>query len=87
MPKMQTIQSYFGELMIEGIRASMWFRTAPPECQAKAKFKVLGVEQRQFSSMMHTTTRPALVAECEVGGEAQRFSLLLDDARDVQPIN
>lgn len=87
MPKMQTIQRYFGDLMIEGIRASTWFRTAPPEFQAKANFKVLGVEQRQFSSMMHTTARPALVAECEVGGEVQRFSLLLDNTGDVQPIN
>ena len=80
MPKMQTIQRYFGELMIEGIRASTWFRTAPPEFQAKAKFKVLGVKQLQFSSMVHPTTRPALVAECEVGGEIQRYSLLLDNA-------
>jgi len=87
VPKMQTIQRYFGELMIEGIRASMWFRTAPPELQAKARIKVLGVEQRKFSSMMHATMRPALIAECEVGGEVQRFSLLLDNTGDVQPIN
>lgn len=87
MPKMQTIQRYFGELMIEGIRASTWFRTAPLELQAKATIKVLGVEQRQFSSMMHTTKRPALIAECEVGGEVQRFSLLLDNTSNVQAIN
>lgn len=87
MPKMQTIQRYFDELMIEGIRASKWFRTAPPEFQAKVKIKVLGVEQRKFSSLMHTATRPALVAQCEVGGEVQRFCLLLDNTGDVQPIN
>lgn len=87
MPKMQTIQCYFGDLMIEGIRASVWFRTAPPKFQAKAKIKMLGIEQCQFSSMVHTTTRPALIAECEVGGEVQRFSLLLDNTSSVQPIN
>lgn len=87
MPKMQTIQRYFGDLMIEGIRASVWFRTAPSEFQAKAKIKVLGVEQRKFSSMLHATMRPALIAECEVGGEVQRFCLLLDNAGNVQPIN
>lgn len=87
MSKYKTTNEYFGAIMTEGIHASQWFRTAPPDAQATAKIKILGIENRSYSSMIHTTARPALIAECECGGEVQRFSLLLDNTTRVQAVD
>lgn len=73
--------------MEEGIKDSRWFRTAPIDAQATAKIKILGVKECLYSSMIHSVPRPALIAECECGGEVQRFSLLLESAACVQAID
>lgn len=85
---MKTVGQYFKAVMEEGIRESGWFRSAPPEYQATATIKVLGVEDRQYRSMIGPAiSRPALIAECDCGGEVQRFSLLLDNTTSVQVID
>lgn len=84
---MNTIAQYFKTVMDDAIRESKWFVTAPPEAQKTAKIKILGVENRKYSSMIHAAMRPALIAECECGGETQRFSLLLDNTTSVEAID
>jgi hypothetical protein len=84
--RMKALSSYFKGIVEAGIKESLWFRTAPSEAQKTAKIKILGIEERKYSSMVHTVMRPALVAECECGGETQRFSLLLDNTERVEAL-
>jgi len=84
---MQSVANHFKSLMEVGIHNSVWFRTAPAKLRPTAKIRILGVEERRFGGMMHTAMRPALIAECEMGGEVQRFSLLLDNTASVQQID
>jgi hypothetical protein len=84
--KPQTLNAFFGEKMKEAIEESIWFRTAPPRFQAQARIRLLGVEMRTFRGWGSKTERPALVAECEIDGEVERFSMLLDGDFRVQQI-
>lgn len=84
---MKTVTAYFKGIVETGIKESLWFRSAPVEARKTAKIKILGIEDRKYSSLIHTTVRPALIAECECGGETQRFSLLLDNTDRVVAIS
>lgn len=84
---METIGQYFKVVMEEGIRESKWFGSAPSEYQTTATIKIIGVERRKFYGLGTSAVRPALVAECNCGGEVQRFSLLLDNNTTVTAID
>lgn len=77
-----------GQAIVEqGVRNSRWFLTAPAEYQSTAVIRILGVEERKFYGLGTARVRPALVAECDCGGETQKFSLLLDNTEFVEAID
>lgn len=84
---MGSLEQHFREIVERGIRESRWFRTAPAEFQSTAAIKVLGVELRKFRGFGSAAMRPALIAECDCGGEVQRFSLLLDNTERLEAID
>ena len=88
----KTLNAHFGAIMRTGIRESVWFRSAPKEFQKTAKIRILGIEERSYTSIMGgmptgSNLRPALIAECDVGGEVQKFSLLLNNTDRVEAID
>lgn len=84
---MKTISNYFKSVIEKGIKESCWFVSAPAEFKATAKIKIIGVENRKYTGLGTAFIRPALVAECECGGEIQRFSLLLDNTTSIEAID
>lgn len=84
---MKTISNYFKSVIEEGIKESHWFLSAPAEFKAMAKIKIIGVENRKFRGLGTSQIRPALIAECNCGGEIQRFSLLLDNTTTIEAID
>lgn len=79
---------YFRNIVEDGIRESVWYRTAPLEIRDSAKIRILGVEHRQYSSMlMSASSCPALIVECTIGEETQKFSLLLNNTTRVEQID
>lgn len=78
---MESLTPFFKRGAAAAIRETAWFRSAPAACQARATFKILGVEQREFVGMTGLTRswRPALVVECRCGDFVGTFSLLLQD--------
>lgn len=81
------LDAHFRTIIEQGVRESRWFRTAPAELQATATIQILGIEDRKFYGFGTARVRPALVAECNCGGEVQKFSLLLDNTEAVEAIN
>lgn len=84
---MKSISEHFASIVEEWIKDSQWFQSAPTEFKATAVITILGVEDRKYSSMIGSAIRPALVAECNCGGEIQRFSLLLDNTTTVEAVH
>ena len=84
---MKSIESYFTTIIKTGIRESLWFRSAPLEYQKTAKISIICVDNRKFYGLGTSAVRPCIVAECECGGEIQRFSLLLDNTETLESIN
>lgn len=87
----KTLTSHFNAIMRAGIRDSVWFKSAPKEFQKTAKIRILGIEERSYTSLMGgvpsgSNMRPALIAECDCGGEVQKFSLLLNNTDAVEAI-
>lgn len=84
----QSIDWYFEQRMTDGIKEGRWFKSAPPEFQKTAKFRVLGVEMKVYRSIIGSTKKlPTLIAECDCGGEVQKFGLLLESANNVHSVD
>lgn len=73
--------------MVDGIKQGSWFKSAPPEFQKTATFKVLGVEMMSYRNLIGPTNKlPTLIAECNCGGEVQKFALLLESPNSVYAV-
>lgn len=83
---MKTISNHFKSIIEEGIKESRWFVSSPAEFKNTAKIKIIGVENHKFYGLGTSGIRPALIAECNCGGEIQRFSLLLDNTTTIEAI-
>lgn len=81
------LDDYFRAIIDQGVRESRWFRTAPAELRATATIQILGIQNRNFYGLGTARVRPALVAECNCGGEVQKFSLLMDNTENVEAID
>lgn len=77
---MKKLDQFFKRVAADAVRETAWFRSAPAACQARAKFRILGVESREFRSVIGARqVRPALLVECRCGALIGTFSLLLQE--------
>lgn len=76
---MESLKRFYLRGAEAAIRETIWFRSAPAASRARATFKILGVEQREFQGMIARSLRPALRVECRCGDFVGTFSLLLQD--------
>lgn len=77
---MESCQKFFLATASAVVRESEWFRTAPPFARKGAKFRLLGVEEREFVSALGArAVRPSLIVECRCGGLTGIFSILLGE--------
>lgn len=77
---MKSLKGFFLGAVAEAVRETAWFRSAPAASQARATFRILGVESREFRSVIGARqVRPALLVECRCGELVGTFSLLLQE--------
>lgn len=77
---MKSLKGFFLGAVAEAVRETAWFQSAPLACQASATFKIIGVESREFRSVIGARQiRPALLVECRCGELVGTFSLLLQE--------
>lgn len=77
--KLKTINSVLLDHAKESIMNTTWITTAPPESRKEIKVRLLGVESRNFSSLMLSCAeRPAAIFEVECGGLKAEYTMLID---------
>lgn len=71
--------------VLNGVRESFWYNTAPPDIQTTLKINTIGLETHVRSSLYEgdSDALPVLVAEVECGEETRRFAFSLGSARDM----
>jgi hypothetical protein len=71
--------------ILEGVRESVWFRTAPADIQGTLKILSVGLDTHVRSSRYggDSEALPVLVAEVVCGEETRRFAFSLGSARDM----
>jgi hypothetical protein len=76
---MKSLNQFFAAQCRAALEETVWFRGASAAQRRQAKVKVLGIEERQFSSMFGSQLRPALVFEVTQAGIKGRFVAVLGD--------
>lgn len=71
--------------ILDGVRESFWYRTAPADVQGTLKINSVGLETHVRSSRYggDSDALPVLVAEVECGEETRCFAFSLGSARDM----